>query len=150
MDALFDSVIANLMTEFIIVVFGVVVANQVQQRYKQWRYGGWWMRIYPGEPLPPEEPGKPVASEMVNAIEQPIFERELSAETAQRVLHDKTDFDIYVKGRISPFYDVNCDLVTELDSGKSMVISKDNAKRVITVYARAPKITSRSKSNNLR
>jgi hypothetical protein len=64
----------------------------------------------------------------------------LSADTAQRILHDKTELDIYLKGRISPFANVKCDLVTELESGKSAVIDVDQANRRITIHARTPKI----------
>lgn len=139
MDTLFDSVAANLLTEFIVVVFGVLFANFVQRRIKQWRYGGWHLLLYPGEPLPAEET-KPKA----DAGQRPLLERELSADTAQRILYDKSELDVYLKGRVSPFANVNCDLVTELDSGASPVIVKNDAARRITIYARSPKITLRS------
>ena len=83
MDTLFDSVAANLLTEFIVVVFGVLFANFVQRRIKQWRYGGWHLLLYPGEPLPAEET-KPKA----DAGQRPLLERELSADTAQRILRE--------------------------------------------------------------
>lgn len=121
------------------VVFGVLFANFVQRRIKQWRYGGWRLLHHPGEPLP-EETARPMDEA---AAERPLLERELSADTAQRILYDKSELDMYLKGRVSPFANVNCDLVTELDSGTSPVIVKDDAGRRITIYARAPKITLR-------
>ena len=142
MDALFDSVVANLLTEFIVVVFGVLFANFVQRRIKQWRYGGWRLMLYASEPLP-HEATRP-KDESTSPGPRPLLERELSADTAQRILYDKSELDVYLKGRVSPFANVNCDLVTELDSGASQVIVKDDVGRRITIYARSPKITLRS------
>lgn len=140
MGTLFDSVAANLLTEFIVVVLGVLFANLIQRRIKQWRYGRWRLLIHPGPPLQEGEP------KQVQSIptDKPILDRPLSADTAQKILYDRTEFDIYVKGRISPFADVRCDLVTELDSGNSPIIQMDKANRRIIVFARSPKIDLRT------
>lgn len=145
MDSFFDSILANLATEFVIVLFGVLVANQIQRYIKQWRYGRWRMRLLPV--APPSGEGM-VQSATAGANQTPILERELSPDTAQRILNDKTEFDIFVKGRISPFFDVNCDLVTELDSDNSSVITRDNVRRVITVYARPPMLTAKDQTKS--
>ncbi|MBX7250968.1 MAG: hypothetical protein K1X50_03220 [Candidatus Promineofilum sp.] len=141
MDALFDSVFANLLTEFIVVVAGVLFANFVQRRIKQQRYGGWQVILYSGEPLPDEEI---TTEDTTKDSSHPLLQRQLSADTAQRILYDQTELDIYLKGRISPFANVNCDLVTELESGKSPVIARDVVNRRFVIYARSPKITLRS------
>jgi hypothetical protein len=140
MTTLFDSVFANLLTEFIVVVLGVLFANVIQRRIKQWRYGRWQLLLYTGEPL--AEEAQPAARPAL--ADQPLLERRLSADTAQRILHDPTELDIYLKGRVSPFANVNCDLVTELDAGNSPVIQMDKTARRITIYARSPKITLRT------
>ena len=46
MDTLFDSVAANLLTEFIVVVLGVLSAYTVQKWWKERRYGDWHAFIY--------------------------------------------------------------------------------------------------------
>lgn len=143
MDGFFDSILANLATEFIIVLFGVLVAHQIQRYIKQWRYGRWRMLLLPVDP-PLEDSSHSLRAGAATVERPPILERELSPDTAQRILTDKTEFDIFVKGRISPFFDVTCDLVTELDSGKSTVIIRDDVSRVITVYARPPMLTPKT------
>jgi len=137
MESFFDSVLANLVTEFLVVVFGVLFANFVQRSIKQRRYGGWKLLLYQGKPIGESEDAEP--------SETPLLERALSADTAQRILYDDNELDIFLKGRISPFADVNCDLVTELKSGKSPVIALNRNTRRITVIIRSPKITLKSK-----
>lgn len=145
MEGFFDSILANLVTEFIIVLFGVLVANQIQRYLKQLRYGRWKMRLLPVKPIVDGESGLSLGE--LETSRAPVLERDLSADTAQRILNDKTEFDIFVKGRISPFYDVKCDLVTELDSGHSDVITRDDVNRVITVYAHPDKLAPKSQNH---
>ena len=145
METLRDSVVANLVSEFLIVVFGVLVANFVQRRIKQSRYGRWHRVLYPAEPLPDEV--QLPSSEVAEAGSRPLFRREISPDTAQRILHDQSELDIYLKGRLSPFANVNCDLISELESGNSMVITKNDKNRRITIYARSPKISLRNSSS---
>ncbi len=124
MEQFFDSVLANLATEFVVVVVGVLIAHTLQKWWRERRYGGWRLVLRHDD----------------GAV---FLERALSAETAERLLHNEDDLDVYLKGRISPFANVDCDLIKELNDRPSTVINRDDAAKLITIWMRPAKFTLR-------
>lgn len=123
MDWLRESIIANLLTEFIIVVGGVLFAYTIQKWWKERRYGGWHAYIF-------DEKGTQV------------LDRTLSAQLAERVIKDDHEKSLFLKSLASTYAEVNCDLPTEGD--KRGVYSQDNQARRMELRIKPPDIVARA------
>lgn len=83
----------NLLSEFVIVVFGVLVANFVKSRWNNWRYGNWTVTVIDDD-----------GAEHV---------REVSAKKAEQILDMPEEKSVYLKGIAGAYEWINCDLITE-------------------------------------
>lgn len=114
-------VFVNLLTEFLIVIFGVAFVNRWKAWRQEQRYGRWHVFLL-------DEDGKE------------LLDRPISPRKAEEVLTDEADLNVYLKGLISPFGVVKCDLVTRLREGVTEVIAKDDEARRLTIRVVPPDI----------
>jgi len=153
MDTLYDSVAANLLTEFIVIVAGLVFVRTIRYSWKEYRYGRWVL------PLEDQDGQTKAAStdwlahwrrwlarwrrwevHLEDQDGKTILDREVSTRKAEEILGDDADLNVYLKGLVSPFGVVKVDLVTELDKANDKVIIKDKSARRFTVRIQPPYI----------
>ena len=89
----FSNVVAGVVTEIIIVVFGFLISHVILAQWVKWRYGGWRVVIKEGE--------------------EEILSREISARKAKEILTEPADLSVFLKGVISPYERIRCDLIEE-------------------------------------
>ena len=112
----------TLLQELIVVIVGVLVANYILNWWQERRYGGWRALIR----------GK---------SGETILDRPLSANKAQALLAEPADLNVFLKGLVSPYAIVHCDLITV---GKEHgVYVEDHADRRMTINLQAPYIEPR-------
>ena len=82
----------TLLAEFIVVVVGVLFAFFIQNRWVKWRYGGWKV--------------------IVQDDKEQFLVREISPTKAKQILDEPAELSVFIKGVISPYGFLNCDLLT--------------------------------------
>ncbi len=90
---LLDFILESLLQEIVIVIAGVLVAQTISRWWELRRYGGWRVEIW--------KDGKKV-------LEKPI-----SPGKMKMILDVPEDMGVFLKGLISPFGWLNCDLMGE-------------------------------------
>jgi len=95
-DIIWSSIIAilqNLIASFLAVVFGIAFTQFVLRRWDEHRYGRWHVIIKKNEEI------------KVN--------RAISVRKAKEILDEPADLSVFLKGVISPYAFVNCDIIKE-------------------------------------
>ncbi len=113
-----DFVFQTLLGEFVIVVVGVLFANFIKSRWEKWRYGGWRVQVQEGD--------------------RTLVNREVSAPKAKEVLEESADLAVFLKGVVSPYALLNCDLVAEGRTLGLLVIDKEQRRFVIDLDRNPP------------
>ena len=80
-DELSWSVVANLFTEFLVTVFGLLVAQRIARWWVEQRFGGWRARIVRGA--------------------TPIVERRISAPKVKEILEEPAELSVFLKGLVA-------------------------------------------------
>ncbi len=106
-----DFIVKTLLGEFIIVVFGVLIAYLIQTTWIRWRYGKWHVIVTKG--------GKTLVN------------RDISAGKAKEILTESTDKAVFLKGVASPYEWINCDIVEE--GVKCGLLVEDKKKRCMII-----------------
>ena len=107
-------VLTNLLSEFIVVVIGVLVAQFILARWDEWRYGGWQVVVM-------DRQGQE-------------HRRPISARKAKQLLDEPADLSVFLKGVVSAYSQVSVDLITE---GRTLgLLQEDRAARRFTVDLR--------------
>lgn len=113
-----DWVVSTIIVELGVVIVGVLIANYVIRYLKERKWGKWNLMIQNGD--------------------ETLFNRSLSAATTEEIFSDETELDKFLKGRVSVFGDVRCDLVSEIKDKNSKVVTRDNKERTMTIYMNTP------------
>ncbi len=101
----------TLLGELIVVIVGVLFAYGIKRQYDRWRYGRWRVRIL--------QEGE----EKIN--------RAISPRKAEEILDEPADMSVFLKGVISPYAWIKCDIITE---GKKIGLLKiDKEQRQLVV-----------------
>lgn len=106
-----DFVLQTLVAELIVVVAGVLVANSIVTIWVKWRYGRWQMRIT-------EENTE-------------ILRRDISPPKAKEILGEPAEMSVFLKGVVSPYAWIHCDLLEE--GKKTGLFVQDNQQRLLTI-----------------
>ncbi len=107
----FTAVLQNLIASFLAVVFGIAFTQLVRRHLDQHKYGRWHVVV--------KEKG------------ETIVERAISVRKAKEILDEPADLSVFLKGVVSPYAKLNCDLVKEgADRG---LLVRDNANRQFIV-----------------
>ena len=86
-------IVNSLLQELVVVVFGVLIAQQIYNRWVDWQYGGWQVIIL--------EKG------------EEILKRDVSPHKAKEVLGEPADLAVFLKGVVSPYGWINCDILAQ-------------------------------------
>jgi len=93
-DLIWSSIIAisqNLIASFLAVVFGIAFTQFVRHRWDEHRYGRWYVIIKNKEEI------------KVN--------RAISVRKAKEILDEPADLSVFLKGVVSPYALLNCDII---------------------------------------
>ncbi len=105
------NVVANLLTEFLVAVFGLLVAQRIARWLVERRFGGWRARIVRGE--------------------TPVVERRVSAPKVREILEEPAELSVFLKGLVSPYDTLRCDILEQQKHPGLLTI--DRAARTLTV-----------------
>ena len=86
-----ETVAESLLARFLVVVAGVVFAQFVQVRWERWRFGRWVVVVKRG------------GEELLN--------RAISPHKAKEILEEPAELSVFLKGVLSPYAWIGCDLV---------------------------------------
>lgn len=128
-EQLFSNIFFGLIVEILIVIGGYIIGHIVVTKYKENKFGNWHAFL-------------------LKEDDEIILDRPLSPATAERVIEDEAELNVYLKGLISPFGIVNCDLVTELEKPNPNLIVVDHDARKIIVHLVEPGITPKKPNKN--
>lgn len=109
-----SGILINLLSEFIIVVLGVLFAQFILNRWEERRYGRWQVVVIDHS-----------GAEHI---------RPISPRKAKQILDEPADLSVFLKGVISAYGQVTVDLITE---GRGLgLLQEDRAARRFTVDLR--------------
>ncbi|MBI3960736.1 MAG: hypothetical protein HY328_18145 [Chloroflexi bacterium] len=92
-EGMWPNIAANLASEFIIVVLGILFVQFVRNRWDQRLYGGWKVVLKRAELI--------------------VHSRDVSVAKAKQVHEMPEELSVFLKGVVSSYVWLNCDLVTE-------------------------------------
>jgi len=107
LSTLWNAVFPNLVSEFIVVVAGVLFAQIVYSRWERYKYGKWRVII--------KRQGKS------------LLDRHISPRKAHEILEEPAELSVFLKGVISPYAWVTCDLVE--NGGTIGLLNVDSSNR---------------------
>jgi hypothetical protein len=113
-DLIGSSIIAilqNLIASFLAVVFGIAFTQFVRRRWDERRYGKW--RV------------------IVKKKEEIKVNRAISVRKAQEILDEPADLSVFLKGVVSPYGLLNCDIIEE--GVRRGLLIEDHVKRQFIV-----------------
>lgn len=110
-EGFWGNVIAGLITELIVVVVGVLFAYGIRAGWEKWRYGGWQVRVIRGDEL--------------------ILERPISPPKAKEILREPSELSVFLKGVVSPYEFIGCDLIGEGRDMGLLVEDRKNKRFII-------------------
>lgn len=117
MTSISASIVANLLSEFLIVVIGVLFANFIKTRIDDYRYGGWRVTVIDSK-----------GAEHTRAI---------SPKKTQQILAIPEDKSVFLKGVASAYGRINCDLITE-GVALGLLTEDRNARRFVIDMRKNP------------
>jgi hypothetical protein len=110
-EGFWSNFFAGLFTELVVVIVGVLFAHSIQVWWMGWRYGGWRVRLVWGE--------------------KQILERAISPRKARDILQELAELAKFLKGVISPYDTVHCDIIE--DGPKRGLLVKDKEKKLFVI-----------------
>jgi hypothetical protein len=87
------AILQNLIASFLAVVFGIAFTQLVRCRWDEYQYGRWHVIIKENEVI------------KVN--------RAISVRKAKEILDEPADLSVFLKGIVSPYALLNCDIIEE-------------------------------------
>ncbi len=103
--------INTLFSEFIAVVVGMAFVILVRDRWVQFRYGKWHVVV--------KDAGKV------------YVDRPISASKAKSILEEPAELSVFLKGVVSPYRWIRCDLIEQGKKCGLLVIDKKNRRFII-------------------
>ncbi len=108
---LLSNVVISLIVEFVMVVLGVIVGHLILARWEEWRYGGWSVVVRNGDRV--------------------LVRRRISPRKAKEILSEPAELSVFLKGVVSPYARIHCDLIEE---GKRLgVLVEDRSAKQFTI-----------------
>jgi len=115
---LLGNIFTGLVTELVIVILGVLFAHTIQIKWKEWRHGGWRVRVMRND-------------------EEMILERAISPAKAKEILQEPANLSVFLKGVVSPYAIIRCDLIGE-GRERGLLVEDKQGKLLIINLARNP------------
>ncbi len=113
-------ILTNLLSEFVIVVLGVLVANFVKNRIDDYRYGQWKV--------------------IVKDLNGENHERPISPKKTKQILDVPEEKSVYLKGIAGTWGRINCDLIVD-GPVLGMLVEDRGNRRFLIDMAKNPKIS---------
>lgn len=112
-----ETVIESLLVRFLVVVAGVVFAQFIQTWWERWRFGRWVVVLKRGDEV--------------------LLERPISPRKAKEILEEPAELSVFLKGVVSPYAWIACDLVGR---GREigLLVEDRRARRFVIDLARNP------------
>ena len=113
-DLVMSSIIAillNLIANFLVVVSGIFFTQFVLSRRDEHKYGGWHV--------------------IIKKKEEIKVDRAISVRKAKEILNEPADLSVFLKGIVSPYSSLNCDLIKEGECRGLLI--RDNVNRQFIV-----------------
>ena len=105
------TVLLNLISNFLIVVFGIFFTQFVRRRLDERRYGRWHV--------------------IIKEKDQIKVKRAISVRKAKEILNEPADLSVFLKGIVSPYTSLNCDIIE--DGQRCGLLIRDNVNRQFIV-----------------
>lgn len=124
-----DSIIAilqNLIASFLAVVFGIGFTQFVRSRWDEHLYGRWHVIIKNKEEI------------KVN--------RAISVRKAKEILDDPADLSVFLKGIVSPYALLNCDIIEEGECRGLLIRDSVNRQFIVDLDKNPPRRGSGTKT----
>ena len=106
-----SGVIINLVTEIIVVVVGVFIAQFLRRIWDEWRYGRWYA--------------------IVRRNGDDLVKRAVSAGKAKEVLAEAAELSVFLKGLVSPYDTLHCDIIEVAKQPGLLLIDRKERRFVI-------------------
>jgi hypothetical protein len=87
----------NLIASFIAVIFGIGFTYSIRRRWDEYHFGRWHVVIRQGGAQ--------------------ILDRKISVRKAKEMLEEPSDLSVFLKGLVSPYATLNCDII---EAGKQI------------------------------
>ena len=111
MNAVLNFITQTLAGELIVVITGVLITQLMHLTWDRWRYGNWAVHIRRGD--------------------KKILTENIPASKAKEILSDRIALRIYLKGLVSAYTWLRCDLLTE---GKQTgLFTEDHRQRLFII-----------------
>lgn len=105
------AVLLNLIASFLVVVSGIVFTQFIRRRRDEHLYGGWHV--------------------IIKKKEEIKVDRAISVRKAKEILNEPADLSVFLKGIVSPYSSLNCDIIEEGECRGLLI--KDNVNRQFIV-----------------
>ena len=105
-----EFLIQTVLAEGVVVVIGVLTAHLILRNWERWRYGGWHVVVKNGDKL---------------HVDRPV-----SAAKAKQVLDEPADLSVFLKGVVSPYGWIKCDLI-EHGKKEGLLVAGEVSKRFV-------------------
>lgn len=112
-----SGVVINLVTEVIVVIVGVLVAQFLRRQWDEWRYGKWCA--------------------VVQRAGVELVKRKVSAGKAKEVLGEPAELSVFLKGLVSPYDTLHCDII-EVDKQPGLFVVDRKARQFVINLDRNP------------
>ena len=101
------TVLLNLISNFLIVVLGILFTQFVRRRLDERRYGRWLV--------------------IIKEKDQIKVKRAISVRKAKEILNEPADLSVFLKGIVSPYDTLHCDIIEEGE--RRGLLIRDNVNR---------------------
>ena len=106
-----EFLIQTVLAEGIVVVIGVLIAHLILRNWERWRYGKWHV--------------------VVKGAGEVHVDRPVSPSKAKQVLEEPADLSVFLKGVVSPYDWIKCDLIGRGTEIGLLVVDEINKRFVI-------------------
>ncbi len=113
------AILQNLIASFLAVVFGIAFTQFVRSRWDEHLYGGWHVIIKEKEKI------------KVN--------RAISVRKAKEILDDPADLSVFLKGIVSPYALLNCDIIEEGECRGLLINDSVNRQFIVDLDKNPPR-----------
>lgn len=114
-----SNLVVSLLVELIIVIMGVIIGHVIVERWEEWRYGGWVVVLKDGE--------------------KELVRRRISPRKAKDILNEPAELSVFLKGVISPYARIHCDLIEEGRELGVLVEDRENRQFIIDLAKNLPR-----------
>ena len=106
-----EFLIQTVLAELIVVVLGVLIAHFILRNWERWRYGKWHVVVLEGE--------------------ETHVDRRISPAKAKQILDEPADLSVFLKGVVSPYGWIKCDLIEHGQEEGLLVVDEVKKRFVI-------------------